>query len=674
MTIRGLIGGAVGGVVGFFIAGFAGAAYGAAIGFGLGMGFGLRPDVPSPGGPQAQDLDVTACQEGLPIADLLGTSQLTGNLLQYHNNRSVAVTSQQKTGKGGGGSQTVVEGYQYYLTWAVGLCAGPADMLYTIHRGDDFVWEGELERPESGGVETIMIPGVGSVDFYFGTEDQEPNPTLEGIMGAGEQPAYRGLCYAVFKDCFIGGYNRLPVFKLVLKKQPELSFNTKNAISTFDYNPAHGIWFILARMVGLPESYLNETSFSDAANTAWNEARGVSILFSSQQEALSWIDQILQHTDGAIRYGIDGKFHLALLRSTEDPALLPVVTVDEMLDEPQLDRKSWMETWNEIKVQYPRRMIREGLCPDGCDNFSGEDFSEIAPGEERIFTIQNDDWFKTECEDLSFMSDGLEETVWAGEFYGLTNLTGGKWQFKYKASEDLCDGQDPLDPECPIICGRRLPCCGCDLAEPLEVNEDVTPEVMAQNTSVAVEILGGIGPFHWDVAGTGFFLTYPGTAGGGRSNVLNSDGSACGACAVTVIDACEQELIFYVRSTEGQWVGKEFSECSPTGWATMWQTLTYVSGNTHITIRTQRSPAAYSLNPRLDCSALQNCYPNNACGNWIAANSEGWVKMVTDFAGYMWTCCELGETQQCLWAAATSCSGSSYMYALREFYRYEWEC
>ena len=73
--------------------------------------------------------------------------------------------------------------------------------MFTVFVDDKLAWFGELERPESGGVETITLidiegiseidpedpdpystimltdndSTIGTVHFYFGTEDQEPN-------------------------------------------------------------------------------------------------------------------------------------------------------------------------------------------------------------------------------------------------------------------------------------------------------------------------------------------------------------------------------------------------------------------------------------------------------------------------------------------------------------------
>ena len=242
MSIGGLIGGIIGGVVGFFTGGIGGAAIGFGIGFGLGTIVDpITPDVPSAGSPE-QKLTITTNEIGLPIPDLVGTGKITGNLLCYGNERSEAQWSKSSGGKGGGGSHHQITGYKYYMSWAIGLCAGPVDEIYTIFRNEEAVWSGNLQRPEAGGQETIAITDVGNVTFYFGTDDQEANATVGELISAPTlNTPYRNLCWVFFDDCYIGEYHRMPTMRFILRKSPELPFSTKNVIMEYDYNPIHAI-------------------------------------------------------------------------------------------------------------------------------------------------------------------------------------------------------------------------------------------------------------------------------------------------------------------------------------------------------------------------------------------------------------------------------------------------
>lgn len=366
MSIKGAIFGAMKGAsIGGYFGGWYGAAIGGVIGFVIGAFTGpggiagvLFPaDSPALGAPPGlQALSYTSNKIGDPICDVLGTTKLTGTLLVYGGEHNVAVTQTTETsgGKGGGGgsSTTQVTGYQYYMSWAIGLCVGPTDELLSVFRNEDLVWSGNLLRPESGGQETIVIPDMGSMTFYFGTDDQAANAAVGALIDEVTfNTPYRGLCWAFFNDCYIGDYNRMPTMRFVLRKTPAKTFSPYHLLQELDYNPAHALWYILHDMVGLSETWLDEDDFEDVAATLAGEGRGVSICFSTQQSAMDYLESINGHIDGILRYGGDGKFHPKLIRD-DAPEELPLIDESVVLDDPAFSRKSWIDTLNEVKVQY----------------------------------------------------------------------------------------------------------------------------------------------------------------------------------------------------------------------------------------------------------------------------------------------------------------------------------
>jgi len=374
-----LIGAISGGIQGAIFGGIRGGWYGAAIGFVIGATIGgiagelLKPDVQLPGAPELSALSYTSNTIGEPIADVLGTAKLTGTLLYFGGERNTAVTQEVSGGggKGGGGSQTQTTGYRYYMSWAIGLCVGPVDELLTVFRNDEVVWSGNLVRPVSSGQETIVIPDMGSMTFFFGTDDQTAAFSLRespidfglipGLFWVGPgtggftvdyNMSHRGLCWTFFNDCYIGDYNRMPTMRFVLRKTPAIAFSEYPVIQDLDYNPAHAIWYILHDMVGLPETWLDPDDFEAAAATLVGESRGISMCFQSQQSALDYIESINGHIDGILRYGGDGKFHPKLIRDDYTVGSLPLIDETVVLDDPTFSRKSWIDTVNEMKVQY----------------------------------------------------------------------------------------------------------------------------------------------------------------------------------------------------------------------------------------------------------------------------------------------------------------------------------
>jgi hypothetical protein len=330
----------------------------------------ITPDVPSPGVPDQQVL-VMSSEIGNPVPDLAGTAKIAGHLLFYGKERSEPVYS---SGGGGGGKggppepQPQITGYKYYMSWGLGVVAGQLDALYAIYRGEDIVWEGSLACPASGGKESVTIDGMGLVDFYFGTADQVANSKVASIIGdATLNSPMRNMCWAFFDDCYIGEYNRCPTMSFIMKKIPEYSFSADNEIQVYDSNPAHAMWYVLHDLTGLPESWLHSSDFTSYATTLDGENRGMSILFDRQQNALTYLESINAHVDGILRYGIDGKFHPKLIRNDYVVGDLPVVDESVMLEEPTLNRRSWIDTINEVKVQYSELYrIEEEIVGGNC--------------------------------------------------------------------------------------------------------------------------------------------------------------------------------------------------------------------------------------------------------------------------------------------------------------------
>ena len=355
--IGGVILGVIGAVVGFVIGNVAGAYIGGMLGFGLGFGIGyaidpIQADIGQAGAP-IQKLQIPDNTVGSVIVDVLGTVKVSGTFLCFGLER--AIPQYTKSGGKGGSSKKVVTGYKYYMSWAQGICLGPVDALYAIYKNnDEKLWSGTLTRPVSGGKETISIDDHGSITFYFGTDDQAADSRVASIIGESSlNSPFRGLCYAVMNNFYIGEFNRCPALKFIVQKSPVIEeLPDNNTIGYFDYNPAHALWHVFNNMTGLPATWLDIDSFQEVAATLYTEELGISVCFDQHQTALTYLEGINAHADSIIKYGNDGKFHLKLIRGDYDTAALPSIDENIVLDNPTLSRKSWIDTINEIKVQY----------------------------------------------------------------------------------------------------------------------------------------------------------------------------------------------------------------------------------------------------------------------------------------------------------------------------------
>jgi hypothetical protein len=154
---------------------------------------------------------------------LYGAMRVAGNViwqtdLQEHSHTESA------GGKGGGGGDEVTT-YTYSASFAVRLCEGPVDDITKIWANGRLIFG-------QGSDAKVDVP----VKFYYGTEEQLPDPTMEAVLGVGNVPAYRGVVYAVFTDWDLSQFGNVI---------PNLNFEVVQSagsipwrVSTFDGFPS----------------------------------------------------------------------------------------------------------------------------------------------------------------------------------------------------------------------------------------------------------------------------------------------------------------------------------------------------------------------------------------------------------------------------------------------------
>ena len=186
------VGGIVGGVVGFFTP--LGPVYGAQIG----MMVGGVLDPPRTEGPRLEDLTTQTSVYGAFIPRLYGTTAVTGNVLWIQGDKLIE-HSVESGGKGG----PVVTNFEYFATFAVGLCEGPIDGVRRIWIGGQLWYDAG-----SDDLSTIIASNEAAALFtiYTGTDTQLADPLIQADRGAANVPAYRGLAYIVFDELPLKDY------------------------------------------------------------------------------------------------------------------------------------------------------------------------------------------------------------------------------------------------------------------------------------------------------------------------------------------------------------------------------------------------------------------------------------------------------------------------------------
>lgn len=148
-------------------------------------------------GPRMTDLKISSSTYGAYIPKTFGTCRVAGNVIWADKIREKKHT----VGKGGA-QQT----YTYSCSLAVAFCQGP---ITTLRR----LWaDGKLILDRTGQSEASNISGL-NFTVYMGDEEQLPNSLIESYVGAGNVPAYRGMCYIVFDAMPLKDFgNRIPQF------------------------------------------------------------------------------------------------------------------------------------------------------------------------------------------------------------------------------------------------------------------------------------------------------------------------------------------------------------------------------------------------------------------------------------------------------------------------------
>jgi len=200
-------GAAIGGSVGGTLAGLSSVVIGRAVGATLGqvidnrlLGAGSDPVVTG----KIDRFRLTRASDGEPIAQVYGRMRVGGQVIWATEFRETSAT----TGGGKGAPATPkTTSFSYNISLAVALCEGE---ITTVSR----VWADgeEIARDDL------------NLRIYTGTQDQQPDPVMEAVEGAGQVPAYRGTAYVVMEDLSLEAFgNRVPQFsfEVVRAEQPD---------------------------------------------------------------------------------------------------------------------------------------------------------------------------------------------------------------------------------------------------------------------------------------------------------------------------------------------------------------------------------------------------------------------------------------------------------------------
>lgn len=347
------VGGIVGAVVGFFTP--LGPIYGAQIG----MMVGGVLDPPRTEGPRLEDLTAQTSVYGAFIPRLYGTTAVTGNVIWIQGDKLIE-RSVESDGKGG----PVVTNFEYFATFAVGLCEGPIDGVRRIWIGGQLWYDAG-----SDDLSTIIASNenAGTFTLYTGTDTQLADPLIQADRGAANVPAYRGLAYIVFDELPLKDYGNSLVGAQV-KVEVVKSASYGNFLADSWYMPAEASWHTTIRGGGNPyddDGFSNFVAFvSSSVNPQWVRRIGTTVYVSDISDTsdpllsggplfpaiLSFCSVSLDSSNYAFAAGGDGRYFAwgakgAFEAFNTEVAYPTFVTFAEQLDTRYLLYKTGLSYW-----------------------------------------------------------------------------------------------------------------------------------------------------------------------------------------------------------------------------------------------------------------------------------------------------------------------------------------
>lgn len=366
-----------------------------------------KPKFDSPQPSALGDLQAPTAEYGRPVQVFYGRVHAKGpNCVWYGDLRTEAIT---ETIDGGwfGNDQTMTKGHRYYL--GMQLVFGHGMSPRDLERGSGLVelrfdgkrptatnnpsypqyFTGAMLRDANSSNAvysaqyinendyntryaqlTINEPNIfggdeqgdggfgGTVDVYFGQGGQLPNDYLAGVWGESSIPAYRGYCYAVLRQCYVGNSRYIKNVSAVLQRYPWLFSAVQGYDIDGDANPIAIIADLLTNTaygLGRPLAQLDLTSFEYAAAQCNAERLGMSVIYDSRAEAQDLIYDVLRHVDGVLfKDPSTGKYRVKLARDDYDSRELLELNPSNILSL-SMTRAAWADTKNVVKIRYTDR-------------------------------------------------------------------------------------------------------------------------------------------------------------------------------------------------------------------------------------------------------------------------------------------------------------------------------
>lgn len=178
-------------------------------------------------GPRLTSIRFSQSSYGVTLPIVIGAYRVGANVIWMGQLEEIA--NKQKIGK-----RAYNTTYTYRQSFAAALCEGPVSGVRKIWFDGELVYSNlasdSITALAAGKIEELM-------SVYTGTEDQEADPVMEAEDGAGNVPAYRGVCYIAFERLDLTQWgNRIP--SIVAEVVENATFTAPTVVS--EYPDGHG--------------------------------------------------------------------------------------------------------------------------------------------------------------------------------------------------------------------------------------------------------------------------------------------------------------------------------------------------------------------------------------------------------------------------------------------------
>ncbi len=300
------------------------------------------------------DFSISQANEGQPIPIVYGRVKIPGNIIYYGGLVTEEETEKVEGGKGGG-SEEVTVGYHYYLDIWQAICMGKIALEKIFIDNDEDKTIGEEEYPFSIAAGVVTNPPnnkvyVSYLIFNDGTTEDYPTTSDNSdLQYASRLP---GVAHIFFKKMHIG-LNRTYV--------PTIYFWVRRILETglpyedievdgvyYGNNPAAVIYDLLVNWGKLDVTYINSTSFSEAAEYFYNQKIGINYVISSTRELREVVQEICDMVDAQLEYDDNGKITIRVLKKSDTS----IGTIKDDFISFQFSKPSWNTVPNEFQANF----------------------------------------------------------------------------------------------------------------------------------------------------------------------------------------------------------------------------------------------------------------------------------------------------------------------------------